>query len=81
VVRVRDCQVHAADRFNGAEGDHDRLAAARLAEFLADPRNLDGYLREARKKLTAAVRASRATLTTHTSVFGVRPVVAASGTG
>jgi transposase len=51
------------------------LARAELAaEFLADLRHLDAQLRDTRKKLTAAVRASRTTLT---EVFGVGPVIAA----
>ncbi len=50
------------------------LARAELAaEFLADLRHLDDQLRETKKKLAAAVRASRTTLT---DVFGVGPVVA-----
>ncbi len=48
------------------------LARAELAaEFLADLRHLDTQLRDTRKKLAAAVRASRTTLT---QVFGVGPV-------
>ncbi len=50
------------------------LARAELAaEFLADLRHLDDQLRQTKKKLTAAVRASCTTLT---DVFGVGPVVA-----
>src|SRR5712671_1745216 len=50
------------------------LARAELAaEFLADLRHLDGQLRDTRKKLAAAVRASGTTLT---QVFGVGPVIA-----
>jgi transposase len=50
------------------------LARAELAaEFLADLRHLDDQLRETKKKLAAAVRASHTTLT---DVFGVGPVVA-----
>jgi transposase len=50
------------------------LARAELAaEFLADLRHLDDQLRETKKKLGAAVRASHTTLT---DVFGVGPVVA-----
>ena len=48
------------------------LARAELAaEFLADLRHLDDQLRQTKKKLAAAVRASRTTLT---EVFGVGPV-------
>jgi hypothetical protein len=50
------------------------LARAELAaEFLADLRHLDGQLRDTRKKLAAAVRASGTSLT---QVFGVGPVIA-----
>ncbi len=50
------------------------LARAELAaDFLADLRRLDAQLREARKKLATAVRASGTTLT---EVFGVGPVIA-----
>jgi len=50
------------------------LARAELAaEFLSDLRHLDAQLRQARKKLAAAVRASRTSLT---EVFGVGPVIA-----
>jgi transposase len=50
------------------------IGAARrelAAQFLADLRRIDGQLREANKKLAAAVRASG---TTVTEVFGVGPV-------
>jgi transposase len=50
------------------------LARAELAaEFLADLRHLDDQLRQTKKKLAAAVRASHTTLT---DIFGVGPVVA-----
>jgi transposase len=50
------------------------LARAELAaEFLADLRHLDAQLRDTRKKLAAAVRASGTSLT---QVFGVGPVIA-----
>jgi transposase len=42
------------------------------AEFLADLRHLDAQLRDTRKKLAAAVRASGTTLT---QVFGAGPVI------
>src|SRR5215472_8436910 len=45
------------------------------AEHLADLRRIDALLREARTKITAAVRASGTTLT---DVFGVGPVAAAT---
>ena len=55
------------------------LARAELAaEFLADLRHLDGQLRDTRKKLAAAVRASGTTLT---QVFGVGPVIAGTVIG
>jgi transposase len=43
------------------------------AEFLADIRRLDAQLRETKKKLAAAVKASG---TTATKIFGVGPVIA-----
>ena len=50
------------------------VARAELAaEFLADLRHLDAQLRQTKKKLAAAVRASGTTLT---QVFGVGPVIA-----
>jgi transposase len=52
---------------------HD-LAAAHLADL----RRIDGQLRDARKTITAAVRASG---TTVTNVFGVGPVIAATAIG
>ena len=52
------------------------LARAELAaEFLADLRHLDGQLRESKKRLAAAVKASRTSLT---AIFGVGPIVAAT---
>ena len=48
------------------------------AEFLADLRRIDAQMREAKKKLTTAVRASGTTLT---SVFGVGAIVAATVIG
>jgi transposase len=55
------------------------LARAELAaEFLADLRHIDAQLRDTRKKLAAAVRASGTTLT---QVFGVGPVVAGTVIG
>ncbi len=47
-------------------------------EFLADLRRIDAQLRETRKKLAAAVRASG---TTVTGVFGVGPAIAATVIG
>jgi transposase len=55
------------------------LARAELAaEFLADLRHLDVQLRDTRKKLAAAVRASGTSLT---QVFGVGPVIAGTIAG
>jgi len=42
-------------------------------QFLGDLRNLDAQLRQTKKKLAAAVRANRTTLT---EIFGVGPVIA-----
>ena len=44
------------------------------ADFLDDLRRIDAQMREARERLTAAVRASGTTLT---EIFGVGPVIAA----
>ena len=55
------------------------LARAELAaDFLADLRHLDAQLRDTKKKLAAAVRASGTTLTL---VFGVGPVIAGTVIG
>jgi transposase len=55
------------------------LARAELAaEFLADLRRLDAQLRDTKKKLAAAVRASGTTLT---QLFGVGPVIAGTVIG
>jgi transposase len=48
------------------------------AEYAADLRQLDGKLRDTRKKITAAVRTSGTTLT---EIFGVGPVIAATVLG
>jgi transposase len=48
------------------------------AEFLADLRRLDAQLRDTKKKLAAAVRASGTTLT---QLFGVGPVIAGTVIG
>ena len=47
-------------------------------QFLDDLRNLDAQLRQTRKKLAAAVRASQTTLT---EIFGVGPVIAGTVIG
>ena len=54
-------------------GAVDRARAELAAEFLEDMRHLDAQLRDTRKKLAAAVRASGTTLI---EVFGVGPVIA-----
>jgi transposase len=57
------------------------VAAARAelaAEFLADLRNVDAQLRQASKKLAAAVKASGTSLT---DIFGVGPVTAGTVIG
>ena len=48
------------------------------AEFLQDLRRIDAQMRDTKKRLTAAVRASG---TTVTDVFGVGPVIAATMIG
>ncbi len=54
-------------------GAVDQARAELAAEFLEDMRRLDAQLRDTRKKLAAAVRASGTTLT---GLFGVGPVIA-----
>jgi transposase len=57
------------------------VAAARAelaAEFLADLRHIDAQLRQTSKKLAAAVKASRTSLT---DIFGVGPVIAGTVIG
>jgi transposase len=59
----------------------DAVAAARhqlAGEFLEDLRRIDAQLRQAKNRLTAAVRASGTTLT---QVYGVGPVIAATVLG
>ena len=56
----------------------ERARCELAAEFLADLRRVDAQMREARKKLDVAVRASGTSLT---SIFGVGPVVAATVIG
>ena len=68
---------HAA-RLLGSIVPPDAVAAARwelAAALIEDLCRIDGQLREARKKLDAAVRASGTSLT---SLFGVGPVIAAT---
>jgi transposase len=55
-------------------GPQDEAGAA----FLEDLRRIDAQLRDAKKRLTAAVRASGTTIT---EVFGVGPVIAATMIG
>jgi transposase len=59
-------------------GAVEAARAELAAGFLTDLRRIDAQMREAKKKLTIAVRASGTTLT---SIFGVGPVVAATVTG
>jgi transposase len=65
------------------ESLHPRGAIAQArhelaGQFLDDLRNLDTQLRQTKKKLAAAVRASRTTLT---AIFGVGPVIAGTVIG
>jgi len=65
-----------AARVLGAVTPSGAIAQARCelaGQFLGDLRNLDAQLRETKKKLAAAVRANRTTLT---EIFGVGPVIA-----
>ena len=71
---------HAAQLL-GAITPAGAVEAARCelaGEFLDDLRRIDAQLLEAKKKLTAAVRASGTTIT---EIFGVGPVVAATVIG
>ena len=60
---------------SGAVGQARRELAA---EFLDDLRRIDAQMRQTKKKLAAAVRASGTTLT---EIFGVGPVIAATVIG
>jgi transposase len=59
-------------------GAVQQARAELAAELVADLRRIDGLLRETKKKLATAVRASGTTLT---EVFGVGPVIAATVIG
>jgi hypothetical protein len=70
----REITAAKAGRILGQVTPPGAVAEARCqlaAEFLADIRRLDAQLRDTKKKLTAAVKASRTSLT---EVFGVGPV-------
>ena len=70
-----DCVSSSRSQPSGAVA----LARCELAaEFLADLRRIDAQLRDTRKRLAAAVRASGTTLT---EIFGVGPVIAATVIG
>jgi len=71
---------HAAQILAGAEprGAVQHARAELAAELVADLRRVDALLRETKKKLATAVRASSTSLT---EVFGVGPVIAATVTG
>ena len=71
---------HAAAILEEAEpcGAVAQARAELAAELVADLRHVDALLRETRKKLAVAVRASGTSLT---KVFGVGPVIAATVTG
>jgi transposase len=76
-------EIVAAQAANVLEGiePSGAVEAARCelaAEFLDDLRRIDAQLRDTKKRLTAAVRASG---TTVTEVFGVGPVIAATVIG
>jgi transposase len=79
-VSKRISAAHAAHLLEGVTPS-GAVVAARCelaAEFLADLRRVDAQMREAKKKLATAVRASG---TTVTEVFGAGPVVAATVIG
>jgi transposase len=72
---------HAIERLQVEPNQPGAAQAARcelVAEFLEDLRRIDAQMRDAKKKLTIAVRASGTTLT---EVFGVGPIVAATVIG
>ena len=71
---------HAAQILEGAEpcGAVAQARAELAAELVADLRRVDALLRETKKKLATAVRASGTSLT---GVFGVGPVIAATVIG
>jgi transposase len=71
---------HAAAILAGAEprGAVQHARAELAAELVAGLRRVDALLRETKKKLATAVRASGTSLT---EVFGVGPVIAATVTG
>jgi transposase len=74
----KDITVARAAAILGAHHPAEATAAAwhdLAEEHLTDLRRLDTQLRDTRKKITAAVRASGTTLT---EVFGVGPVIAAT---
>jgi transposase len=76
-------EITAAQAANVLEGIEPSGAIARArcelaTEFLDDLRRIDAQLRDTRKKLTVAVRASGTTLT---GIFGVGPVIAATVIG
>ena len=78
--RKKIIAAHAA-RLLGSITPPDAVAAARwelAAALIEDLRRIDGQLRETRKKLDAAVRASGTSLT---GLFGVGPVIAATVIG
>ena len=59
-------------------GDVAKARCELAAEFLADLRRLDAQPRDTKKKLAAAVKASRTSLT---GLFGVGPVIAGTVIG
>jgi len=71
---------HAAQILEEAEpcGAVAQARAELAAELVADLRHVDALLRETKKKLAVAVRASGTTLT---EVFGVGPAIAATAIG
>ena len=74
------CAAQAAAILDEAEpgGAVQQARLELAAEFTADLRRIDAQLRETRKKLAVAVRASGSTVT---EVFGVGPVIAATVIG
>ncbi len=78
---AKEISADQADQVLAGAGPCGAVQQARAelaAELVADLRRVDALLRETRKKLTVAVRASGTSLT---GVFGVGPVIAATVIG
>ena len=74
----RSCGCRTARLADSGRAGAGRAARARRRVRPPDLRQIDGKLRDTRRKITAAVRASGTTLT---EIFGVGPVIAATVLG